>query len=143
MLAVAMTSDFKEMRTLKDENERLRKALEERKLVDKAKGILMRNEGIPEDEAYRRIQKHRMDKRKNIKEGEMMLRRLLIGILFMLSLTMPMLAVAEEQAAQPEAATEAAAALAPGVPKEIIDKIAAGQIAGATAWVLASSALVM
>ncbi len=42
---------------------------------------------------------------KNIKEGEMMLRRLLIGILFMLSLTMPMLAVAEEQAAQPEAAT--------------------------------------
>ena len=80
---------------------------------------------------------------KNIKEGEMMLRRLLIGILFMLSLTMPMLAVAEEQAAQPEAATEAAAALAPAVPQEIIDKIAAAQIAGDTAWVLASSALVM
>jgi len=80
---------------------------------------------------------------KNIKEGEMMLRRLLIGILFMLSLTMPMLAVAEEQAAQPEAATEAAVAPVPAVPQEIIDKIAAAQIAGDTAWVLASSALVM
>ncbi len=66
MLAVAMTSEFKEMRTLKDENERLRKALEERKLVDKAKGILMRKEGIPEDEAYRRIQKLSMDKRKRM-----------------------------------------------------------------------------
>ena len=68
MLAVAMTSDFKEMRTLKDENERLRKALEERKLVDKAKGILMKNEDIHEDEAYRRIQKHSMDKRKKMVE---------------------------------------------------------------------------
>lgn len=80
---------------------------------------------------------------KNIKEGEMMLRRLLIGILFMFSLTMPMLAVAEEQAAQPEAATEAVAAPAPAVPQEIVDKIASAQIAGDTAWVLASSALVM
>lgn len=66
MLAVAMTSDFEEMRTLKDENERLRKALGERKLVDKAKGILMKNEAIPEDDAYRRIQKLSMDKRKRM-----------------------------------------------------------------------------
>jgi Amt family ammonium transporter len=80
---------------------------------------------------------------KNIKEGGMMLRRLLIGMLFMFSLTMPLLAMAEEQAAQPEAATEAAAASAPAVPQEITDKIASAQIAGDTAWVLASSALVM
>ena len=80
---------------------------------------------------------------KNIKEGRMMLRRLLIGMLFMFSLTMPMLAMAEEQAAQPEATTEAIAAPATAVPQEITDKIASAQIAGDTAWVLASSALVM
>ena len=68
MLAVAMTSDFKEMRTLKEENEKLRKALEERKLIDRAKGIVMSNEGVSEDEAYRRIQKLSMDKRKKMVE---------------------------------------------------------------------------
>lgn len=68
MLAVVRTSDFKEMRTLKEENERLRKALEERKLIDRAKGIVMNNEGVSEDEAYRRIQKLSMDKRKKMVE---------------------------------------------------------------------------
>mgnify|MGYP001607322938 FL=1 len=68
MLAVAMTSDFKEMRTLKEENKKLRKALEERKLIDRAKGIVMSNEGVSEDEAYRRIQKLSMDKRKKMVE---------------------------------------------------------------------------
>lgn len=58
----------KKYQTLKDENERLKKALEERKLIDKAKGILMKREGIPEDEAYRRIQKLSMDKRKKMVE---------------------------------------------------------------------------
>lgn len=66
MLAVAMTSEFKEMRTLKEENEKLKKALEERKLIDRAKGIVMNNEGVSEDEAYRRIQKLSMDKRKKM-----------------------------------------------------------------------------
>lgn len=65
MLTAAMT-DFRDIRVLREENERLRKALEERKLVDKAKGILMKKEGIPEDEAYRRIQKLSMDKRKKM-----------------------------------------------------------------------------
>lgn len=65
MLTAAMT-DFRDIRILREENERLRKALEERKLVDKAKGILMKKEGIPEDEAYRRIQKLSMDKRKKM-----------------------------------------------------------------------------
>ena len=68
MLAVATSADYREVRRLKEENERLRKALEERKLVDKAKGILMKKEGIPEDEAYRRIQKLSMDKRKKMVE---------------------------------------------------------------------------
>ncbi len=70
MLA-AMTirsDDFRELRVLKEENEKLRKALEERKLIDKAKGILMKKEGIQEDEAYRKIQKLSMDKRKKMVE---------------------------------------------------------------------------
>ena len=66
MLAVAMSADYREIRTLREENERLRKSLEERKLVDKAKGILMKKEGVLEDEAYRRIQKLSMDKRKRM-----------------------------------------------------------------------------
>lgn len=68
MLAAAMNTDYKEMRTLKEENERLRKALEERKLIDKAKGLVMKKEGVQEDEAYRRIQKLSMDRRKKMVE---------------------------------------------------------------------------
>lgn len=66
---LAVKKEFsKKYQTLKEENERLKKALEERKLVDKAKGFLMKIEGIPEDEAYRRIQKLSMDKRKKMVE---------------------------------------------------------------------------
>lgn len=68
MLAAAMNTGYKEMRTLKEENERLRKALEERKLIDKAKGLVMKKEGVQEDEAYRRIQKLSMDRRKKMVE---------------------------------------------------------------------------
>ncbi|MEK7851014.1 MAG: ANTAR domain-containing protein [Deltaproteobacteria bacterium] len=68
MLTAAMSANFREVRTLKEENERLRKALEERKLIDRAKGILMRKEGLLEDDAYRRIQKLSMDRRKKMAE---------------------------------------------------------------------------
>lgn len=68
MLAAVKNDYLREFRTLREENERLRKALKERKEVDKAKGILMKKEGIPEDEAYRRIQKLSMDKQKKMVE---------------------------------------------------------------------------
>lgn len=42
--------------------------LETRKSVERAKGILMREEGLPEDEAFRRIQKQSMDLRKSMRE---------------------------------------------------------------------------
>ncbi|OQA90925.1 MAG: putative transcriptional regulatory protein pdtaR [Elusimicrobia bacterium ADurb.Bin231] len=42
--------------------------LETRKLVERAKGILMDKEGIKEADAYRKIQKLSMDKRKTLKE---------------------------------------------------------------------------
>lgn len=42
--------------------------LETRKLVERAKGILMRQDGISEEEAFRKIQKQSMDLRKSMRE---------------------------------------------------------------------------
>jgi len=41
--------------------------LETRKLVERAKGILMRDQGISEEDAFRKIQKQSMDLRKSMK----------------------------------------------------------------------------
>jgi len=43
-------------------------ALESRKVIEKAKGILMRQKNIPEQEAFREIQRQSMDRRKSMKE---------------------------------------------------------------------------
>jgi signal transduction protein with GAF and PtsI domain len=43
-------------------------ALETRKLVERAKGVLMRQKGMSEPEAFREIQKQSMDRRKSMKE---------------------------------------------------------------------------
>jgi len=48
---------FAEMRDLKDQVVRLEKALEVRKLVSQAKGLLMARHGLSEEEAHRRMQK--------------------------------------------------------------------------------------
>ncbi len=45
-----------------------KEALESRKLVERAKGILMRELSLNEDEAYRKIHKKSMDTRKTMKE---------------------------------------------------------------------------
>jgi response regulator NasT len=58
---------FIRISNLKDENAKLKDALETRKLVDKAKGLLMKS-GMSEPEAYRKMQKLAMDKRKSMKE---------------------------------------------------------------------------
>ncbi|MCX5686172.1 MAG: ANTAR domain-containing protein, partial [Candidatus Omnitrophica bacterium] len=42
--------------------------LETRKVVERAKGILMREQNIPEEEAFRKIQKQSMDLRKSMRE---------------------------------------------------------------------------
>jgi len=42
--------------------------LETRKLVERAKGILMKQDGISEEEAFRKIQKQSMDLRKSMRE---------------------------------------------------------------------------
>jgi len=55
-------------RKLAEEKESLVMKLEERKLVERAKGILMKKEGLSEDEAYRKMQKQSMDNRRSMKE---------------------------------------------------------------------------
>lgn len=59
---------WEEFRTLEQEVEDLKEALETRKLVDRAKGILMDTQGLSEADAFRRIQKTSMDQRKPMKE---------------------------------------------------------------------------
>jgi len=46
----------------------IQEELEVRKLVERAKGILMRESSVSEDEAYRLIQKYSMDSRKSMRE---------------------------------------------------------------------------
>jgi len=53
--------------TLRDQVEKLEQTLETRKLVDKAKGVLM-GTGLNEPDAYRKMQKLAMSKRKTLKE---------------------------------------------------------------------------
>ena len=59
---------WQEFRSLEKEVEDLKEALETRKLVDRAKGILMDTQGLSEADAFRRIQKTSMDQRKPMKE---------------------------------------------------------------------------
>lgn len=55
---------FEEFRSLSRENESLKRSIESRKLVERAKGLLMEREGLTEADAFRRIQKAAMDTRK-------------------------------------------------------------------------------
>jgi len=58
---------FIEISNLRDEVAALKENLETRKLVDRAKGLLMK-QGLTEPEAHRKMQKLAMDKRKSLKE---------------------------------------------------------------------------
>jgi response regulator NasT len=64
-LDVAVTR-FCELEAMRDENEALKRKLESRKLVDRAKGLLMTRMGLSEPEAFRRIQKTAMDSRRTM-----------------------------------------------------------------------------
>jgi two-component system, response regulator PdtaR len=61
-------SRFAEFRELEKEVDDLADQLETRKLVDRAKGILMDTQGLTEAAAFRRIQKMSMNTRKSMKE---------------------------------------------------------------------------
>jgi AmiR/NasT family two-component response regulator len=66
-IEVAVTR-FAEFRALEREVGDLKLALETRKSVDRAKGILMDTQGLTEAEAFRKIQKMSMNIRKPMKE---------------------------------------------------------------------------
>jgi response regulator NasT len=53
--------------SLREEVDKLKETLEARKMIEKAKGLLMKN-GLSEEEAYRRIQKLAMNNRKSLRE---------------------------------------------------------------------------
>lgn len=59
---------FGEFRELEKEVDNLQDQLETRKLVDRAKGILMDSQGLTEAAAFRRIQKMSMNTRKSMRE---------------------------------------------------------------------------
>lgn len=61
-------SRFVEFRELEKEVDNLQDQLETRKLVDRAKGILMDSQGLTESAAFRRIQKMSMNTRKSMRE---------------------------------------------------------------------------
>ena len=61
-------SRFAEFLQLENEFEDLKESLESRKILDRAKGILMEVHDLSESEAYRKIQQYSMAKRKSIKE---------------------------------------------------------------------------
>lgn len=66
-LQVAL-SRFGELNDLRGEITDLKEALEARKVVERAKGIMMRRFQVPEDEAYRRLQKLSRDRRQPLKD---------------------------------------------------------------------------
>ena len=61
-------SHFQEFAALQKENENLKKTLEARKIIERAKGILMKSKGLSEPQAFSLIQKKSMDLRKPMSE---------------------------------------------------------------------------
>ncbi len=62
----AAIARFHMMQRMRVELTETRRALEERKVIDRAKGILMRNRGIGEEEAYGLLRKAAMDQGKRL-----------------------------------------------------------------------------
>jgi two-component system, response regulator PdtaR len=60
-IAIARFREVRELRRTIEERER---ALEERKVVERAKGLLMARLGLGEDEAFRRLRRAAMDQRR-------------------------------------------------------------------------------
>ena len=66
-IALAMRR-FREFRALQQQTDDLRQALEDRKVVERAKGILMKRAGLDEPEAFRRLQKLSSEKNQKMVE---------------------------------------------------------------------------
>lgn len=59
---------FQDMKSLEGELDKLRENLETRKLLDRAKGIIMDTYKLTEQEAYRKLQQYCMNKRISMRE---------------------------------------------------------------------------
>jgi two-component system, response regulator PdtaR len=66
-IAIAM-SRFNEFHTMRQEADNLRQALDDRKMIERAKGLLMKRAGLDEPEAFRRLQKLARDKNQKLAE---------------------------------------------------------------------------
>jgi AmiR/NasT family two-component response regulator len=66
-IAIAMRR-FEQFQALRQEAADLRQALEDRKTIEKAKGILMKKAGLDEHDAFRRLQRLASDKNKKLVE---------------------------------------------------------------------------
>lgn len=64
-IAVKRLKEFRELKKTVEDQE---KKLEERKIIEKAKGVLIQNNSISEDEAYKYLRTISMNKRKTIVE---------------------------------------------------------------------------
>lgn len=59
---------FEEFEELRKENATLQQSLQDRKIIERAKGLLQQQGGMSESEAFRRLQKLARDKRKKLVE---------------------------------------------------------------------------
>ena len=59
---------FEQFQALRKEAADLKQALEDRKMIEKAKGILMKKAGLDEQDAFRRLQKLASDKNQKLVE---------------------------------------------------------------------------
>jgi response regulator NasT len=59
---------FEQFETLRKEAADLRQALENRKIIEKAKGLLMKKAGLDENDAFRRLQKLASDRNRKLVE---------------------------------------------------------------------------
>jgi response regulator NasT len=57
---------FEQFQALRKETTDLKQALEDRKVIEKAKGILMKKTGLDENDAFRRLQKLSSDKNRKL-----------------------------------------------------------------------------
>ncbi|MGR3745016.1 MAG: ANTAR domain-containing response regulator [Pseudooceanicola nanhaiensis] len=64
----AAIARFNMFRRMRDELTETKRALEERKIIDRAKGLLMKARGVSEDEAYTLLRKAAMDQGRRMSE---------------------------------------------------------------------------
>jgi two-component system, response regulator PdtaR len=64
---------FDEFRAMRKEAGELRQAIQDRKLIERAKGILMKRAGLDEDQAFRRLQKLARDQNQKMAEASDMI----------------------------------------------------------------------